>query len=553
MTRPKAHEIDEGAKRIFPTLLPRSWVIRPQNPDYRIDYTIELFERSESCGLFFNVQLKGQNSPRYADDGSPSFSLRTSDLSYYLDKVPLPVFLVFVDVQKQSAWWVFLQRHAQEVLAGKNWRNKKTVSIHIPAANLLVDTVKLRKAIQDADLFMRDLRPSGIQASIKAEQSRLHELDPRFKATIVASDGNTEIQLDAHQPAQFKLSFRGEEAVRKAQAIYEGGGKYEFEPGELMIEGSRLFELHGNELYALHVSNRREVTIRLIAECENNSGEIHLDIPGTLSGGKSRGELVGTLPKSPLSIQLQFDSIAQSTDCKIEFDINRWNGQEVRFLAFVDPLAAFIRAICCERYFEGAKLIQVQLLILGNVVVDGSGNIDVAKALADYEPIVSVLAKAKYIANEFQLDVKLPSDFRPSHAFEIETIHSLLTCGKFLHPSPKAKCKLTVKKEGVAQLLDTMGSGDVGVPSSNIRIGSLPFLDVPVDLGPLRVEFTSLVLGTDREAIDRQMSEEGGVQIELIATPDCHYCLHRVTESELADLPKNEMQKIVEIPNEDAT
>ena len=534
MTRPKQHEIDERAKRVFPTLLPPSWVIREQNPDYRIDYQIELFEDSEPCGLFFNVQLKGAISPRLLTGGARAFSLKTRHLSYYFDKVPLPVFLVLVDVEKKSAWWVFLQKHVRLVLKDDSWRKRKSVSIRIPPDNSLADNAKLRRAIQDAEAFMRDLRPSSIQASIKAEKTRLQELDPRFTATILAKDGNTEIQLNAHQPAKFKLRFRGEEAVRKARAIYEGGGKYEFKPGELAIEGSPIFDFHGNELHAIQVSNRRDVTLRLIADHENNGGELHLDIPATLSGGHSRCEIVGALPQSPLSIKLSFDLIEQSSECIIGFDLGQWIGQEVRFLAFVDPIAVFLRAVSSEPYLEGSKLIKAQVLLLGNAVVDGAGNLDVANVLADYEPIVATLAKAKYVATEMGQDVKLRSDIGPEHAYEIEVVHNLIKSGEFSYPSPNAKCELKVHPQGVTQFLNLAGDGVTGVPFCTFDRKPLPFLGREVDLGPLQVEFTSLVVANDRESLVRGCdSNLATVDVKLVATPDCVYRLRRVAEEEL--------------------
>ncbi len=104
--RPKQHEIDDAACRLFEQSLPREWVYRPLPKDYGIDGEVEVFRDGKSTGIIFKVQVKGTESPRVLSGGrSISFSLGVDDIAYYLDEVAIPVFLVLVDVTRSNVYW----------------------------------------------------------------------------------------------------------------------------------------------------------------------------------------------------------------------------------------------------------------------------------------------------------------------------------------------------------------------------------------------------------------------------------------------------------------
>ena len=62
MKRPRSHEIDEMAMRVFQCALPPSWVVNKQPLDYAKDYLVEIVEAGTLTGITFLVQLKGQES-----------------------------------------------------------------------------------------------------------------------------------------------------------------------------------------------------------------------------------------------------------------------------------------------------------------------------------------------------------------------------------------------------------------------------------------------------------------------------------------------------------
>lgn len=148
MKRPEQHETDTIAQRIFNSNIPPAWVARRQDPDYGIDYDVEIFENQSPTGIIFSVQLKGTRSPEYSQDVI-KFSFETDKLIYYCDRVKKPVFLVLVDVSEENAYWLFTQQYARERLDPTNpkWRQQKTVTLEVPVANHFIDSPDAFKEI----------------------------------------------------------------------------------------------------------------------------------------------------------------------------------------------------------------------------------------------------------------------------------------------------------------------------------------------------------------------------------------------------------------------
>lgn len=136
MKRPKQHEIDTQAQRILQSKIPPNWVLREQHPDYGIDYEIEVFNKDNPTGIWFRIQLKGTEQCHESED-SISIPFETDKIEYYLSKVPFPVFLFVVQVQKKEIYWLFLQKYANEILRVENpeWMKQTSVTIKIPKTN----------------------------------------------------------------------------------------------------------------------------------------------------------------------------------------------------------------------------------------------------------------------------------------------------------------------------------------------------------------------------------------------------------------------------------
>ncbi len=59
----KTFEIDQRAVKLFLNWLPDDWLPRKQDPDFFVDFLVEIVETGEPTGRHFAVQIKG-----YEDD-----------------------------------------------------------------------------------------------------------------------------------------------------------------------------------------------------------------------------------------------------------------------------------------------------------------------------------------------------------------------------------------------------------------------------------------------------------------------------------------------------
>jgi len=62
-------------------------------PDYGLDYEVEIVEKEKPTGKVFGVQLKGTRSPKYEDE-SLRLSFEVDKLIYYFEDICKPVFIV---------------------------------------------------------------------------------------------------------------------------------------------------------------------------------------------------------------------------------------------------------------------------------------------------------------------------------------------------------------------------------------------------------------------------------------------------------------------------
>ena len=137
MKRNIQHRIDDDAQRIFRNFTPNTWSKAELSEDYGIDYYIQVFDRDtdEYNNILFGVQLKGTETIKESGDYI-TYSIKVSKLKDYL-LIPYPIFLVVVDTVKENTYWLFVQKHVNEVLAlyRPKWEKQKTVTLKISKNN----------------------------------------------------------------------------------------------------------------------------------------------------------------------------------------------------------------------------------------------------------------------------------------------------------------------------------------------------------------------------------------------------------------------------------
>ena len=166
-------EIGEAAGRIFGFYAPLNWIIRSQEDqnDHGIDLEIEL-KNAEGIALgqesVFKIQLKGQKSCSYIDNGQKvSFSVPCARIRYYL-QFNIPVIFVVVDISTDSIYWVSITDNAQiqkNLVSSKN----ETLTIHLPIENQLKrdNTDSFNTVISAVQSCWEHLSLRGVRKAVK--------------------------------------------------------------------------------------------------------------------------------------------------------------------------------------------------------------------------------------------------------------------------------------------------------------------------------------------------------------------------------------------------
>lgn len=137
MKRSKNHRIDARAKKIFNYYCPDYWSVQKPDEDYGLDYFIQVFDDDdigEATEILFYVQLKGTTNYN-ENETQVKFSMEIKYLKYFL-KLPVPVFLVVVDVNTEDYCWLFLQKYINEELKDtEKWNTQESLTLYIPKEN----------------------------------------------------------------------------------------------------------------------------------------------------------------------------------------------------------------------------------------------------------------------------------------------------------------------------------------------------------------------------------------------------------------------------------
>ena len=433
-----SREIDRMAQNIFNDSLPPSWLSRKQDPDIHIDYFVETAENSKPSGAIFGVQLKGTSSPRYSKS-LIKISIKTKHLSYYLDKVRQPLFLIVVDVKMRQGFWVFAQEWAKEELKKRNWREQKKIDIKIPLKNSLSDVQYFHENIARAEIFMRDLWPSSIPAAILHEKESLERLDRRVHVDISYQEGRTRYELQARQPFDFDIHFRETSHVQDKFADLLNRGKPAiFDKDEIIrMKGSPLLEriFDRREKGKLVIEPERKIHTSLLLSSLNADEKEKImlyGVEGIMWAGNKEARFQGALKETPLKIEFTFplplSSLSSSLTANFKFESSAWQDMPVLMLPHYERLKEFFMSIQ-----EGCML---------RIICETKGNrifSVTSESIADNKFIelttrhLQILEKIRAIAKEVNINPIYPKDGLINKD-EIDTIyllHELIRSGEY--------------------------------------------------------------------------------------------------------------------------
>ena len=504
MKRGATHVMDTVAKQVFESRLSPDWVWRPQDPDYGIDYMVEIWENSAFTGLTFGVQLKGKESLSRSH-GFLRVSFESDHLAHYLDKIRQPVFLVLVDRSRKCGYWIFLQRYVLSELEGKNWRGQKTVTIQVPPENSLGDSSRLREAVADATRFMDALHPASIELAIRNQKLKLESLDPRFRVSVTATDEGQQYELAATQSVQIKLS--GE--VGQIEKLVEHGAPVP--KAGIQVTGSALIEKMLEEAQTIQLSHTADVMVRLSGVDADGTGiSDTIDIPGKAEGGTNETRILADLARSPLHLEITLLREPRSIRAAGYFDPGKWVGQQISHLAYFNQISSILESISSD----GRLLLQC--LQDGNRHFSAVFSPESVAGLRGFAAFVSILKRAREIGRRFSIAPVLRADLGIEEADEIEAIFRLVTENEHHEPGRSLAVKMMLDRSGVETLLAMPEAGAEGATLTLLNeTNRFPFLGQDVELGPMERVLTNAHLVSDRNELDTALQDRTADFIEV--------------------------------------
>jgi Domain of unknown function (DUF4365) len=231
LERSEAHQIDEEAKGLFLTTIPSRWIRNELHSDYGKDYHVEITQAiiyhakgeerrtNKVTGNIFYAQVKGTDRANYLKE-SPviAFPLPLRHLTYFMDEVPQPVFLVVADVQTRRCYWLFVQRY----LASKpGWRSQSSFTLHIPLANDLTDISTFETEVGLAINYMRFLRGPTVREAVDAKTQRWERMDPRIRVDPRITKNREEYHFSWKEPIGLAIRIVGDQAKAAPRACFD--------------------------------------------------------------------------------------------------------------------------------------------------------------------------------------------------------------------------------------------------------------------------------------------------------------------------------------------
>ena len=525
-------EIDRIAQDVLRAHIPPSWLIREQHPDIHIDYFIEIADSSGPSGSIFAVQLKGTKVAKYSSKHIKIY-LKTKHLSYYLDKVKKPVFVVAIDVKIRSGFWVFIQEWLINESEKRNWRKNNKIVVAIPKINTLSDTKKLHNAISKAETYMRELWPSSITAAINYEKKSLEKLDPRIDVAISYDKGKTAYTLIAREDFDFNMQFKFSESFqRRFGQFLESGKEITIDRNEVLrVSGSPLLESVFNKSekgkLVLGPGKKTKATLILsVIDSEQKKRAAIYGIPGTMYSGSKIVTFEGGLEDSPLKIDFSFPfpPSLEGNPLKVNLDFNTspWENIPILELPFFEKLFQFLGALV------ETNNIQIEFETKGNHIFTAYSSADLESTFM--EPSfrhLKFLNKIRRISKKVGINPKYPREkeykFTKQEMENILLLDQLLLSGEYRQNGQDARFKVhLLPSENFIKTLNEKGG--LGGPSEPLILEpkdlEFSILGEEFSFGPLIFTLTNPILETDLEQIYTIQDFKKGFDLVWAGGPD---------------------------------
>lgn len=171
------HVTETDSIRILSLCLPATWLVREVTErDYGVDLYIEIVEGSGVSGRLAALQVKGVGNVKFSSDGVASFSdVKVATYNYWMG-LPVPVFLIIVDVSTRKAYWTNVKDEARAMQ--KSVESQGTMSFHVSADHMLDASQDRASLLKLMVSYERERRWPAIQAAVGESLRLFNSLGP---------------------------------------------------------------------------------------------------------------------------------------------------------------------------------------------------------------------------------------------------------------------------------------------------------------------------------------------------------------------------------------
>ena len=483
--------VGKRAEKIFESLLSAgSWLIRRQDPDFHLDYVIELVDAGEPTGINFGVQLKG-TLPKSGNPIRLRYSLKTKHLRYYFHKVTIPVFLVLIDVVSGEGYWCFTQKYVRESVSPSRLREKGTITIPFSEENRLKDLDKLRQAVQPAIDYVKDMHPGSIHAAVAAEKAKLERIDPRLSIDIATQNGRQHFTLNAKEQFAFKVkcgNLDTPESRRGFVDFVEKGTELRVRSSALQFEGAPLFAhlLSHSEADYVSLKYARELSGAMqVFEAEASTFVFQID--GKFECGTKYATFSAAFRNSALSFTATFSAESllkrEPHTINLSFKPDKWAGLPLLLLPHFNEIHRFITML------KEHKAFRLHFHVGGNDLFKAKSemlNLDNGSLQGIFD-LLEFLRKARFIALKYHLNPVMPRPTEiPGVEIEaVEDVYDLINGLEVRRPQPNFR--LAYRVSGQIAMEPEMKPGIMRIINPKPDFG---FFGSKIELGPLSHFFT---------------------------------------------------------------
>lgn len=348
-----------------------AWIVRPQKPDYHVDYIIESVVDGELSGAKFCAQQKGHREVAFS---GPFYKepLQAKHLLYYAEKERLPVFLLVVDTTARRGYFLFVQewidRHVPLEMLRERYERGGTWSVEVPQANDIENASAFSADVKRAFVYMERKNPGLVDDAIASDVQRMSAVDPRFDFTLDVVGGIKRYVIrpkgDVPVPLSFQITGAG---VAQFSEMLGYGKPLKLSGDYVKVTGSPLFD--EKQLEWLRI--RPPATKADFFIWTEGADAFRHSMPVKISSG-SAGVLFATdQPEVPFHVEVKIPDVApgqipSAGTLSIGWHFERWQGVDMAKLPYFGFMHAFSLSVIAN------KAIQHEIIVQGNRVNRGT-------------------------------------------------------------------------------------------------------------------------------------------------------------------------------------